>query len=167
VPASALAADVAKVVETEAPVHFDEVARRILDASGVSRLGSRIRAAIERAASLAERKSRTVRRGDFLYRVEESEALEAPPRDRSTLPSRSRSLDLVAPEELRGACLQVIRRSYGIAPDDLPLPACRLLGFDQTSQAMRAAVDSTVNNLVARGAVEKRGGMLVARSAAQ
>ena len=40
-----------RVVRVESPVHIEEVARRIMEANGVSRMGRRIREAVERAAS--------------------------------------------------------------------------------------------------------------------
>ncbi|MEM1043371.1 MAG: DUF3320 domain-containing protein [Bacteroidota bacterium] len=159
VPKHILAGDVGHVVRVESPVHFDEVARRILDASGVSRLGSRIRKAIESATLLAEARNGIVRRGDFLYLSSQKRA-DVPVRERSDLSAGSRKFDFIAPEEVRAAIAEVISSSFGIAAEDLALEVCRMFGFGQTSEQMRVAVAGALADMQSAGTVAERHGML-------
>src|SRR5690606_39749452 len=123
VPITSLAADVAKVVRLESPVHIDEVARRIMTASGVSRLGSRIREAIERAAQRACVSQEFERRGDFLY-LRAQRWSDVPVRDRSGLPQGSLKLELIAPEYVVASFDIVLRITLGLAAAALPIEYC-------------------------------------------
>jgi very-short-patch-repair endonuclease len=159
VPRQVLARDVEYIVRIESPVHFEEVARRILDASGVSRLGSRIRKVIEGAARIAAQQNPIEWRGDFLYRSGQERA-DVPVRDRSGLPSGSRKFEFIAPEEVQAAIAEVISSSFGIAAEDLALEVCRMLGFGQTSEQMRVAVAGALADMESAGTVAERHGML-------
>src|SRR5690606_1429384 len=165
VPITSLAAGVAKAVRLESPVHIDEVARRIMTASGVSRLGSRIREAIERAAQRACVSQEFERRGDFLY-LRAQRWSDVPVRDRSGLPQGSRKFELIAPEEVGAAIARVLRTSFGIAAADLPIEVCRLLGFAQTSEGMRTAISDVLAEMQSAGMVAERHGTLTLTSLA-
>ncbi|OZC02389.1 DUF3320 domain-containing protein [Rubricoccus marinus] len=163
VPAYVLAKDVADVVAVESPVHQDEVARRIMEASGVGRMGSRIRKAVEQAARRAAADGRVERVGEFLCMPGQQPA-DVPVRDRSALPTASRSFDVIAPAEVRAAVSQIITTSFGIAAEDLAPEVCRLFGFGQTSAQMRAAVDDVLTDMQAAGTVSERQGTLTLNS---
>ena len=163
VPAVTLAADVVAVVQVESPVHRDEVARRIMDANGVSRLGSRIRAAVDAAVSKAIAGGDVKALGDFLHTPGQTPA-DVVVRDRSALPSASRSFDVIAPVEVRAAIAETIRTSFGISASDLPLEVCRLFGFGQTSAAMRVAVEDALMDMQTAGTVAERQGTLTLTS---
>ena len=75
-----------RVVEIESPVHFDEAARRIANAVGVSRVGNRIQNAVKAAARQATRSRSVEIRGDFFYWMDQGQVNFV--RDRSELPER-------------------------------------------------------------------------------
>ena len=155
--------DIAKIVYAESPVHIEEVGRRIMDASGVSRMGRRIREAIERGARLAVRAGSVERRGDFLYAVGQEQS-DIRIRDRSGLPTNSRSFDYIAPEEVRVAISEVLTSSYGISAEDLAPEVCRMFGFGQTSAQMRAAIEDALSDMRTAGTVTNSRGMLTLTS---
>lgn len=159
VPRSDLAEAVVAVVQVESPVHVDEVARRIMDASGVRRLGNRIREAVEAGVTWATRYGGVGRRGDFLFLLSMRPA-DIVPRDRSGLPNGSRSFDYIAPEEIEATIREVISSSFGITAEALPLEVCRMLGFGQTSGAMRMEIEGTLHDLQSTGEVTERHGQL-------
>lgn len=154
-----LAQDITRVVQVESPVHVDEAARRILDASGVGRLGSRIREAMKHAITEAISGGDIEQRGNFLYSRGQQLA-DVPVRDRSALSSGSRKFEYIAPEEVRAAIAQVISSSFGIATKDLPVEVCRMFGFGQTSEDMRVSVESALSDMLTAGTVGEREGML-------
>jgi hypothetical protein len=130
---------VAKVVETESPVHLIEVERRIIQASASKRVS------LEAAIAHATKAGTLVQRGDFLW----TPSMQEPPvRNRIKLLPQSRRLDLVAPEEIAASVLQVVRTSCGIARNEIPANACRLLGFVRTNEEMVATVDSHIEQLL-------------------
>ncbi|MGI4862851.1 MAG: DUF3320 domain-containing protein [Janthinobacterium lividum] len=145
-PVGLLARWVAEVVRVEAPVHPDEVARRLGQASGASQVGRRMRASVEAAISLAV-KLATVRQQDgFLWNALVADTELALPRDRSSLPVAARKLSLIAPQELAQAVLQVVRQSFAIEREAVANPAAKLFGFsrlvgDEPRQLFAAAVE--------------------------
>jgi hypothetical protein len=157
--ADRLAGWVAEVVRVEGPVHEAEVVRRLADAIGLKRLAGKPKEAIERAASAPFRDGGPIRRrGAFLW----PSGLERPePRDRSALPSPSRRLEYVSPEELSAAVERIVGDAFRIAPDDLPPAVSRLLGFPRTTEEVRGRVSATIDGLIASGRLERQGQRLV------
>ncbi len=161
IPIPRLASWVERVVRIEGPVHRDEVSRRVTDAAGIKRLGTRIQSALESAIEQTIRQGIVERRGDFLW---PSPAPSLAARDRSALPPASRRLDLVAPEELALAVERVTASALGMEPEAIPSAACRLLGFPRISEEMRVRVDAIVCDLVASGRLTPQGSHLVVAS---
>jgi hypothetical protein len=162
VPASRLARWVAEVVKTEGPVHPSEVARRVMEAAGVKRLGNRIQSTLDLAVEAAVRGGSVRREGEFLW---PSGMTDPPVRDRGSLPAPSRRIELIAPEELARAVEQVVADAFGLEPAAIPAATCRLLGFGRSSDEMRRRVDEVVQDLVARKRLELRGDHVIAGEA--
>ena len=140
-----LAVWVTEIVRVEGPVHGSEVTRRLVEAAGASRIGTRIREALEKAVRLAIFKGAVRQEGEFLWPA----PLQQPEvRNRSGLPAASRKLHLVAPEELALAVQQVVSRSFTIERSEVPALVVRLLGFGRMSEEMRGVVDAVVGELV-------------------
>ena len=153
-----LASWIADVVHVESPVHLDEVARRIADAAGVTRIGNRIREALREALGYATRSREVRRQGDFLWRGD----MESPEvRDRSNISRASRRLELVAPEELALAVERVVAGSYGIHRHEAPGAAVRLLGFARLTQEMRTRVESVIGEMIQDGRLLEQGDNLI------
>ncbi len=158
VPPRRLAGWASEVVRVEGPVHVSEVARRIAEAAGVKRIGTRIQAALDAAFVAAARRGDVNRAGDFLSPPGQ---VEPPIRDRSDLPAASKKAELVAPEEIGRAIERVVSDALGMEPDAIPLAACRLLGFARMGDDMRRRVEAIRDDLVARGRLATRGDHLV------
>jgi hypothetical protein len=94
----------------------------------------------------------------FLWR---SDMTTPPVRDRSDLPQSAKKIEYVAPEEIHAAIEQAIRESYGVANDEVPIRACRLLGFFRVTDKMRAAVDKDRDALIDCGRLILKGGNVV------
>jgi very-short-patch-repair endonuclease len=147
-----------RVVQTESPVHISEVARRIADAAGVRCVASRIQAAIESASSFATRSGAIRRKGDFLWMT----SMEQPAiRDRSSLPSSSRKIDLIAPEEIALAIEKAVADSCGMNCDDVPAAACRLFGIMRVSEETKSHVYAIVQDLISADRLANQGDHLV------
>jgi very-short-patch-repair endonuclease len=157
VPRETLAAWLAEVVAVEAPVHFNEAARRIAETAGVGRVGQRIRAALEVACTYASRAGRVRREGEFLWKPEHEQTYL---RDRSALPASSRKLEFVADEEIALAILKAVTDSYGIEATQIPSAACKLLGFSTVSEERRRRVARVIDALVAERKLVEQGGHL-------
>ena len=153
---------VASVVAVEGPVHLDEVVRRIADAAGVKRTGSRLLSVIESAVDRADASGTVRRNDDFLWRpVPESPVV----RDRGDLPSASHKLDLIAPEEVAEAVSAVVSASLGIEPESLASTVGRALGFARVGDEFRTLVGTIVESSIASGRLTLQGEHLVATTA--
>jgi hypothetical protein len=157
-PLESLISAVSEVVRVEGPVQAAEVTRRIADAAGLKRLGTKVQETIDFAMDLAVEQGDVLRRGEFLWPAGLREPLV---RDRSGLPSGSRKLDLVAPEEIAMAVQRVVRDAFGMEPDAIPSAACRLLGFQRMSEEMRSRVVEIVETMTRDQRLVSQGGHLV------
>ncbi|SIN72078.1 AAA domain-containing protein [Singulisphaera sp. GP187] len=158
VPPRRMASWVIKVVQAEGPILASEATRRLADAAGVKRIGTRIQAAFDLALDLSIRQGSLRREGDFLWSAE----MNLPPlRDRSGLPTAARKLDLIAPEEIGGAVERVVAEALGMEPTEVASAACRLLGFPRVSDEMRQRIDAIVEDLVRQNRLIKRGDHLL------
>jgi len=157
VPSHLLAVLVESVVGIEGPVHLDVVVVRIRDAWGAGRAGSRIQAAVEEAVGVLLRAKRVQRTGDFLSI---SNVLPVP-RNRSAASSAVRKPDMVAPEEIREAIVQVVERNFGAKRDELPTAVAKLLGFTTTTSAWRDMTKLQLEKAKRRGIVRLDGDMVV------
>lgn len=143
------------IVRIESPVHQDEVARRIADAVGVQRIGTRIAAAFEAGMSAAERNGGIKKRRGFLWTSD----MQVPPvRDRSDLPASSKKIELISPEEIAAAILHVVTSSFGMDLEAIPAATCRLLGFARTSDDMATVVRRLALKLVEIGRLQSEDG---------
>ncbi|WP_406693837.1 DUF3320 domain-containing protein [Singulisphaera sp. Ch08] len=158
VPPRRMASWVVKVVQAEGPILASEAARRLADAAGVKRIGTRIQAAFDLALEFSIRQGSVRREGDFLWPSEMSQPVV---RDRSALPTAARKLDLIAPEEIGAAVDRAVTEALGMEPTEVASAACRLLGFPRVSDEMRQRIDSIVEDLVRQNRLIKRGDHLL------
>lgn len=157
VPFGKLAEWIKKVVEVEGPVHFEEVARRIADASGASKIGSRIRYTLNAATDFAVSSKIISRRGDFLWHPE----MNAPMiRDRSSLTAGSRRISLIPPEELDLAVKNVVESSIAIQPETAVPLIAKLFGVNRVTEDVRRDLGIAIEMSVARGVVIRDGDYL-------
>ena len=156
-PSRRLADAISEIVRVEGPVHIDEVARRIANAAGANRVGSRIRKTVNKAIAAAVKRKRVKMRGDFLWDPE----METPTvRDRSDLPAQQRKIELIAPEEIDQALLSAVKRAFGIGVEDAIVEAAKSLGFARTSAGMGETIRARVRDLLKRGALAADGDLL-------
>jgi very-short-patch-repair endonuclease len=156
-PLSKMALWIAKVVKVEGPVHFEEAARRILKAGNVSQLGSRIRESLTRAALQAQEVGHVKIVGDFLWHPQ---MIEPVVRDRSELPTSSRKLQYIAPEELYFAIQQIVGSSIAIQPEAAVPFVAKMFGFGRVTEDLRNDLLTIIQQSVDKGFVKKEGGLL-------
>jgi hypothetical protein len=147
---------VAAVVEEEGPVHDQVLQDRLREASGVARVGSRIRETIERAVRQAERAGDVEVRGDFLWPPNQA---SAPVRHRG--PSVDVDIDHVPEAEIRAAVRTVLERQYATPRDGLVRQTGRLLGWERTGSRLQGRVGSVIEAMLREGElVEAKGDRL-------
>ncbi|MGY4535792.1 hypothetical protein ACVW0P_000186 [Mucilaginibacter sp. UYNi724] len=136
---------ISEVVQVESPVHFDEMAKRITDAGGIAKVGSRIRYTLTQALEQAKDENKVVVRGEFLWQPEMQVATV---RDRSKLPAAYRKLALIAPEEIYEAIRQVVGSAIAITEQEaIPLVA-KMLGFSRVTDEMRQQLSEAIGKTI-------------------
>jgi very-short-patch-repair endonuclease len=158
-----LASWVVEVVKIESPVHISEIMRRIANGAGLNRVGNRIKAALESACEYAERTGEIRRQGEFFWT---KEMVRPVIRDRSSLPTASRKMDLVAPEELAAAIEQIVRNSYGIERESVGPEVSRIFGFSRTGDEIRNTIENMIDHLLSNGTLKQAGSHIVVSNAA-
>ena len=148
VPVKHMATWVRQIVETEHPVHTDVVARRIVAASDVSRLGKRIRQRIQKGIAYAARQEWIAHTNDILL---DPSADGIPIRDRSGAGDGVRDIRRVPPQEIAAAAEQITQTAFGIAPDALIPQVARTLGFQRTGSTIEATIRAVLDDLQVRG----------------
>jgi len=139
---------ITQIVEVESPIHIDEVARRIIECAGVKRIGNRIKKKVQSGINNAVIGKHVIKREDFLWK---------PPgdkislRSRGNLPSSSKRLDLIAPQEIGLAIKYVVKICYGIDRDSIPSEASQLLGFQRTTENMSDQIERVLQSMIVRG----------------
>jgi hypothetical protein len=156
-PVGKLAKWVELVVRVESPVHFDELARRMVEAAGITRVGPRIKDHLKLATRFAEGSGAIRQNGDFLYTTGDA---QPPLRDRSTLPAASRKWKYVAPEEIAGVLYKVVKEAVAIAAEEAYPIVVKLLGFARVTEDMRHDILALVPAMVAAGLLEDEDGLL-------
>ncbi len=138
-----LAADVARVVKLEGPVHVDEVFDRIMEAWGVTRAGRRISAILMQAIELAAQARQIDQRGDFLWPI----GLEKPIVRTPDQNDEPRSIEHVAPEEIAEAAVLCVSEARSLSLADLARETAQLLGFARNGPKIDEAIQIAIESL--------------------
>lgn len=158
-PVAEMMKHVVRVVSVEGPVHESEIVVRIRSAWGLARTGNRIRDAVQAAINAAKRKGE-ISGGPF-YIVPGQPVIV---RSRAEVESGTlRRPEILPPDEIATAILQVIKENYGAERDQLAQAVARLFGFGSTSTQLRDAVESALANLL-DSAQLRLDGRLITRS---
>jgi hypothetical protein len=139
---------VVAITDDEGPVHIDVVRRRIADAFGVRRIGSRIQSALDEAMHSAQR-SRKVSVVDehFLttQRAAEEVAIRVPdPDDERT----QRPVAQVPSIERQAAIVAVVERSRRVHRSELQVAFARLFGWRRVGADIEAAFADDLDRLL-------------------
>lgn len=146
------------VVERESPVHQHMVMRRIVDASGASRMGTRIKDALRDAIDRAEQAGRIERTGDVLTVPAQD---DVPVRDRSALDRRERDIAYIPPSEIQEAARRIAEASFGVGRDELVQQTGRTLGFGRVGSKIRTHVDEAIASMLENEALVRENDHLV------
>jgi very-short-patch-repair endonuclease len=156
-PLAEMTAYVIRIIETEGPIHQDEITARIRILWGRGRAGSRIRSAVERATSLGVRRG-LIEGGPFFTLPNQSVIV----RDRSAVGSATlRKPEMLPPAEIDKSLIEIVDANFGAGVDDLIQASARAFGFLSTSGQLRATLGAGVERLKANRTLEDKAGTLV------
>lgn len=156
-PTSTLGRWIETVVSEESPVHKEVAMRRVLDASDVSRMGSRIREALEKGIRSAARTGSIEKRGEILHDPKQE---TVPVRDRSELEGPARDIQHVPDSEIATAAETIVDVSFGIKKDELVEQVGRQLGFGRIGSNIEARIGGVIDAMIERGSLALENGHL-------
>lgn len=151
------------VVEVETPVHISDVTRRLMEAFGVTRAGSRITTAVEQAVRLGVRHNLFNGRGGFIY---SADSRPVPIRSRAHWDTPERKFEWVAPEELDEALVETVTLGFSMSYEDAISGALSLLGFGRATAKIAGVVEERISNLSAQGRLRMANGLVTVASSA-
>ena len=134
------------IVKDESPVHTEEVLRRIREAMGVGRAGTRIRTGFDLGLAMAKDRKLCVVREEFLYHPDQTQYVV---RSRSQFSGSSKTLARVANEEIDAAIEAQIRRSFRLPRADAPVAVSRMLGFERVTEEMAERISDRIDDMLA------------------
>lgn len=131
-----------EIVQVESPVHTDEVIRRMLEAAGISRAGSRIREILKQTITSAESNGNIIVKEEFLWHAQ----MEIPSlRSRANLPAASRRLAYIAPEEVIVAVEKVVEDAVAITiAAAIPMVA-KTLGLNRVTEDIKNDITAVID----------------------
>lgn len=152
-----LSAWIEQVVTIESPVHFDEMARRLVEAGGGTKIGSRIKESLMQAAKHAHRNKSITIKGEFLW----SNDMEKPViRNRSNLPNASRKIKFISPEEIVLALEIVVKDAIAITPDDASVLVAKMFGFTRVTEDIKKEIIDVIPKAIKQKSIQQDGGLL-------
>ncbi|EGF93165.1 DNA/RNA helicase [Asticcacaulis biprosthecium C19] len=156
-PATHLAETVVRIVETEGPVHEDEVIARLRDLWALPKLTPRLRNVGAAALRLLLADGRAVE-ADGFYDLPNREVVV---RDRSQVTSTGlRKPDMLPPAEIHAALIRTVSDNFGAGRGQLAVAVARLLGFATTNAALKARIDDSLERLLTNGVLEEKGDLI-------
>jgi len=148
-----------KLLTYEGPIHSEQVARRLVESVGISRVGSRISQRFEQALKSGSRQELFYYKAPFLYADEDR---IVPLRDRSGLAPTYKKIEYVPPEEIAGALKDVVSAAFTIERSEAVSASLALLGFQRATQKAATYVETALQQLLDENAIVESGGCLSA-----
>src|ERR1700722_1885381 len=130
------------IVETEGPVHQDEVARRVTALFGKARTGSLISTATIGSLQPLKASRELIERDGFW--MTHSQEAHPPVRDRSAASPTLQKADMLSPLEIRAAAKIAQRENGALSHDEIVIAITRILGFKRTGADLKAAIENAL-----------------------
>ena len=140
---SQLAKAVTEVVKIESPIHTELVAFRIRELWGLKRAGERIKRAIERGITAAQRDKQIYKNGDFLWATDKREIIV-----RKRIKPK---IELICEEEIVEAMRLILTLQGAITPKALISETTKLFGYKSINKVIIEQVNSLFEIFVQRG----------------
>jgi len=145
---------IAKLVETEGPIHRELLLERLKDVHGVARAGANVNANIDRALRTAERSALVAHdsRSPFYYIPNQKSDSFRLPAD-----SERRAIEHIPPSEISLAILYLVEDQFGVIEESLPQAVARLFGIERLRSESADIIRQVVENLLSSGKLRRAG----------
>jgi hypothetical protein len=139
-----------QVLEVEAPIHVDLLARRVGAYFGIGRLSAKV---VERVREIAATRARVGDDADpdAVWRIDQDAATLPPVRAAAGAAETRRDADEIPLAEVAAAAAIVLARNVGMGVDDLARETARVLGFSRLGDKLQKRMRAGIDVLAARG----------------
>lgn len=132
-----------QILDVEAPIHIEELVKRIRENHGLKRTGNKIKKAIFEAVDYALKNGNVIESNDFLWKKTYN---------RTKVRQRGKSfpakIELICDEEISEAIKLVIKAQHATSPDELAIQTSRLFGIKSTSEMVAERINNVINSLI-------------------
>lgn len=147
-----------EVIDVEGPIENELLLRRVREAWGIGRAGARIRDNFFYVLrSLVQREQANWLESTFTYaRPEQLTVVRIPGDD----PAAVRSVAQVSSREQVNAIRHLVEDAHRVTIDQLTFEVCRLFGWNRRGSDIAAALERSIEALIAEGEVSEENGFL-------
>ncbi|MDZ4172775.1 MAG: DUF3320 domain-containing protein [Methanobacteriaceae archaeon] len=131
------------IVNTEGPIHFNEVVKRFRTYWGLKRAGKRIQDTLTDTTIFADRNGDIIFKNEFLY----------PKNSKIVVRTRNESpkAELICEEEISEAIIITIQNQFATPQDEIVISVARMLGFKSARKPISDKVGAVIDSLVKSG----------------
>ena len=147
----AIRAVVEKVLEHEAPIHAEELKKRVAAHWQISRIGTRICSRLDGIIIGLLKEKRAFLRGEFVWR---DEPTSIAPRRRRSVEGHSFSPDAIPPEELDQCISMVLRDTKGRTKEEIISDVTRSMGFRRAGQKLTDNISQRIQQMMDQSLLE-------------
>ena len=156
-PTPRLADAITTCVDAEGPIHHDLLVRRMADAWGYQRAGSRIARHVDEGIAYGRRRGRIRQVGAFLWPAGNIEVVpEVVPRGAAP-DGTLRDIAHVPDEEIVQAISMILNTALSLSPDELAVQTARAFGYHRTGSDIRARILEIVDWMHKSNVLEIKG----------
>jgi very-short-patch-repair endonuclease len=158
--AQKIKAQINQVLETEAPIMRNLLAKRILSAWGISKLGNRINAQFEKLLTELSLKQ-TGSNGDVVFWNSSINPDNYTQYRVSTVNGQKRDAEDIPPEEIANAIKEILSHQISLPKDDLIREASRLFGFARSGTIVEVAMKKGIAKAMLNEYVLEKEGRII------
>jgi very-short-patch-repair endonuclease len=141
---------VQSVVDVEAPIHLEELKRRVCAFWQVTRLSPRTSKRIDSMLESMSKRNVIMLKGDFVWSLPERKVV---PRLRK-LKKYIFAAESIPPEELDEFIRYVLENGQGMSKEQIAQAVAKLIGFGRTSQAISDMILDRIQSLLEQSVLE-------------
>ena len=135
-----------EIVNTEGPIHVDEVVKRVKDSCNIKRAGSKMKKQVLNAIKESENSGDILRIGDFLYDASSNDVV---------IRKRVKpNIDLISDEEIAKNIETILSHKQDVTTASLTRDVSRNFGFRSTSRKTSARIKSVLDSMIADSTVK-------------
>ena len=148
---------IGQVLETEAPIVRNLLAKRVLTAWGISKLGTRINAHFERILAECEIKQ-TGENGDIVFWNSTLDPTIYQGYRVATINGQKRNAEDIPAEEIANGIKEILSNQISLPKEDLIREASKLLGFARTGVQVELAMKKGIEMALDKGYIKETEG---------